>query len=181
MTTSVSTKKLSIKFQTLGAVICIIAAVSIPQILHLLGAATGVGTSLGEIFLPMHLPIILAGLLAGPYAAGAAGFLSPLISFMLTGMPKQQNLLFMMIELTVYGICAGILRDVKLNSVLKVLITQGAGRIVRISAMAAGLYLFDLQVSPLSVLYGIKTGLIGIILQLILIPLICVRIKNADK
>lgn len=181
MTTSLSAKKLSVKFQTLGAVICMIAAVSIPQILHLLGAAAGVETSLGEIFLPMHLPVILAGLLAGPYAAGAAGFLSPLISFMLTGMPKQENLLFMMIELASFGICAGILKDVKINSVLKVLITQAAGRTIKLAALAVCLYLFDLQTSPVSVLYGIKTGLIGIILQLVLIPLILFRIEKADK
>lgn len=57
MTSAVSKTKLSVKFQTLGALISIVAAVAVPQVLHLLGAASGIGTALGEVFLPMHLPI----------------------------------------------------------------------------------------------------------------------------
>lgn len=70
MTTSITSKKLSVKTQTIGALIALVSAVALPQIVHVIGAASEMGTSLGEIFLPMHLPIILMGFLVGPYAAG---------------------------------------------------------------------------------------------------------------
>lgn len=60
--------RLSVKVQTLATIAAIIGAVVVPQIFHTLGAVSGLGTALGETFLPMHLPIILVGLLAGPYA-----------------------------------------------------------------------------------------------------------------
>lgn len=139
------------------------------------------GTSLGEIFLPMHLPIILMGFFVGPYAAGIAGLLSPLVSFALTGMPSNGMLPFMMIELCVYGICAGLLKDVKFLTIAKVLIAQIAGRLVRAGAIAVGFYVFDSAVNPTVVLTSITAGLFGIILQLVIIPLAVYRIKEADN
>lgn len=139
------------------------------------------GTLLGEIFLPMHLPIILVGLPEGPYAAGAAGLLSPLVSFALTGMPSSVMLPFMMIELCVYRICAGLLKAVKLPTIAKVLIAQIAGRLIRAGAIAVGFYVFDSVVNPTVVLTSITAGLFGIILQLVIIPLAVYRMKEADN
>lgn len=181
MTTAITSKKLSVKTQTIGALIALVSAVALPQLVHVIGAASGMGTSLGEIFLPMHLPIILVGLLAGPYAAGAAGLLSPLVSFALTGMPSSVMLPFMMIELCVYGICAGLLKDVKLPTIAKVLIAQIAGRLVRAGAIAVGFYVFDSVVDPTVALTSITAGLFGIILQLVIIPLAVYRLKEADN
>lgn len=120
--------KLSVKVQTLAALAAIVGAVAVPQIFHALGAVSGLGTSLGEAFLPMHLPIILAGLLAGPYAGAIAGLLGPLASFAVSGMPGIAMLPFMMIELCAYGLFAGLLRNVKLPTIAKVLAVQTAGR-----------------------------------------------------
>ena len=58
--------RLSVKVQTMATIAAIAGAVAVPQIFHVLGAAFGLGTGLGESFLPMHLPILLVGLLAGP-------------------------------------------------------------------------------------------------------------------
>ncbi len=180
MTTVIKRKKLSVKAQVIGALIALISAVALPQLVHVAGAVSGMGTSLGEIFLPMHLPIILMGLLVGPYAAGVAGMLSPLVSFALTGMPTSVMLPFMMIELCAYGICAGLLRNVKLPVILKVLITQIAGRIIRAVAIAVGFYAFSTAVQPAVILTSITAGLFGIILQLIIIPLAVYRLKEED-
>ncbi|MDE5763678.1 MAG: ECF transporter S component [Ruminococcus sp.] len=181
MTTAITSKKLSVKTQTIGAFIALVSAVALPQLVHVIGVASGMGTSLGEIFLPMHLPIILMGFLVGPYAAGAAGLLSPLVSFVLTGMPSSVMLPFMMIELCVYGICAGLLKDVKLPTIAKVLIAQIAGRLVRAGAIAVGFYVFDSVVNPTVALTSITAGLFGIILQLVIIPLAVYRLKEADN
>ena len=96
--------RLSVKAQTLATLAAIVGAVVVPQIFHTLGAISGLGTALGETFLPMHLPIILVGLLAGPYAGAIAGLLGPLASFALSGMPGIAMLPFMMIELCAYGL-----------------------------------------------------------------------------
>ena len=181
MTTTITSKKLSVKTQTIGALIALVSAVALPQIVHVIGAASGMGTSLGEIFLPMHLPIILMGFLVGPYAAGIAGLLSPLVSFALTGMPSNVMLPFMMIELCVYGICAGMLRNVKLPVIAKVLIAQITGRLIRAGAIAIGFYAFDTIVKPAVALTSITAGLFGIILQLVIIPLAVYRLKKADN
>lgn len=174
-------KKISAKAQAIGTIIALLSAVALPQIVHVIGAVSEMGTSLGETLLPMHLPIILAGLLAGPYAAGIAGFLSPLLSFALTGMPKSAMLPFMMVELCAYGICAGLLRNAKIPTVAKVLIAQIAGRAVRGIALAIGFYAFNTAVAPATVLTSITAGLFGIVLQLAIIPLAVYRLKNADN
>jgi len=180
MTTVITHQKISVKAQVIGALIALVSAIALPQLIHVVGAVSGMGTSLGEILLPMHLPIILMGLLVGPYAAGTAGLLSPLVSFALTGMPTSVMLPFMMIELCVYGICAGLLRNVKLPVIAKVLIAQITGRAIRAAAIAVGFYAFGTAVQPAVILTGITAGLFGIILQLIIIPLAVYRLKEAD-
>ena len=180
MISALSKTKLSVKTQTIGGILAIIAAVALPQVFHLIGKISGIGTSLGETFLPMHLPIILAGLLTGPYAAGAAGLIAPALSFLMTGMPSSLMLPFMMIELCVYGISSGLLRNVKMPSVLKVFISQIVGRLVRAGAILIGFHAFHSLVKPVIIYKSVLTGLFGIILQLVLIPLIVFRLKEAD-
>lgn len=181
MTTAISKPKLSLKAQTFGAIVAIISAVALPQAIHLLGTASGTGTALGEILLPMHLPIILAGLLVGPYAAGIAGLGSPLIAFCLTGMPTAAMLPFMMIELAAYGICAGALRSVRIPDIAKVFTVQVTGRLIRAAAILIGFYCFDSAINPTVILTSIKIGLIGLVLQLVIIPLAVYRLRKADN
>ncbi len=169
----ISKPRLSVKLQTVTIVIAVIAAVALPQLCHAVGGAMGMGSALGEMLLPMHLPIILAGLVAGPYAAGIAGILSPAVSFMLTGMPMAGLLPFMMIELCVYGIASGMLRNIKLPVIAKVIIAQIAGRAVRAAAILTAVYAFDYTGVKVSIITAsIATGLAGIVLQWLLIPLI---------
>ena len=113
--------RLSVKVQTLAMFAAVAAAVAFPQLLHITGKMLGVGNSLGEMFLPMHLPILLVGLLAGSYAGAAAGLLAPIFSFALSGMPAMAVLPLMMVELFFYGLCTGLLRNVKMPVVLKVI------------------------------------------------------------
>lgn len=179
---SAGKSKVSVKVQTIWAIVAIAGAVAVPQIFHVLGAASGLGTSLGETFLPMHLPIILAGLLAGPYAGAAAGLLGPLASFALTQMPGAVMLPFMMIELCAYGLFAGLLRDVKLPTVVKVLTVQIAGRAVRAAAILISVYAFGNEAIKVATIWkSIGTGLFGLALQWALIPLIIYRVENLKK
>lgn len=170
-------KTLSVKIQALAGLIAIVSAVALPQLFHLMGAASGLGTALGEAFLPMHLPIILAGLLCGPYAAAAAGAASPLISFLLTGMPGVVMLPFMCVELFAYGLTAGMLRSTKMPTIAKVVIAQIAGRGVRALAIVLGANFFNSTLNVSIIWTSIAAGVFGIALQWVLIPLVIYRAK----
>jgi len=180
--TSISVKnKLSVRAKALATLISLAAAVLLPQICHLIGRATGVGTGLGELLLPMHLPILVAGLMAGPFVGAVSGALAPVISFALTGMPSFVVLPFMIIELAAYGLVSGVMASTKINSILKVLIAQVSGRAIRGICVIASYYLFSSPVSPASIISGVKSGAVGILIQLSVIPLIVYLVEHAEK
>lgn len=142
-------------------------------------ALFGGNEAFGETFLPMHLPIILVGLLAGPYAGLVSGALGPLCSFALSDMPGLVMLPFMMIELAVYGLSAGLLRNVKFPSVGKVVTAQLAGRIVRAAAILLAVYAFGNEsIRIASIWNSVVTGLPGLLLQWSLLPLIVFWVEN---
>lgn len=173
MTTRRITKQVAIH-RIAAAVGAVAAAVLLPQLCHLLGRWLGLGAAIGTAFLPMHLPVMLAGMLAGPVVGLAAGAVSPLISALLTGMPAATLLPFMMIELAVYGGCAGLLRGTRLPGVLQVLCTQIVGRAVRALAILLAVWGFGYTGLSVSVIWtSITAGVAGILLQLLLLPLLC--------
>lgn len=174
-------KKISIKTQTIFGLAAVVSAVALPQLFHIMGATSGLGTSLGEVFLPMHLPIILAGLLAGPYSAALAGAAAPLLSFLLSGMPSAVMLPFMCIELCVYGLSSGLLRNAKMPTIAKVIISQTAGRLVRAAAILIGVNFFESAVKASIIWTSISVGIFGLVLQWTLIPLIMYRVGNKDN
>ena len=174
--------RLSIKAQTAAAAAAVVGSVALPQVFHVLGALSGLGTALGEIFLPMHLPIMLVGLLAGPYAGAVAGLLAPAVSFGLTAMPGAAMLPFMMIELCVYGLLAGLLRNVNAPTLAKVIAVQVGGRAVRAAAILLAVDVLHISKLPVSIiLTSIKTGAFGLALQWVLLPLLVFWAESADR
>ena len=175
-------QRLSVKAQTLAAILAVIGAIAVPRLFHAVGAVSGLGTALGETFLPMHLPIILTGFLAGPFVGAAAGLLGPLTSYLLTAMPGSVMLPFMMIELCVYGLTAGMLGNVKIPCIAKVFAVQLIGRAVRAIAILASVHVFGNNgVNTGIILTSITAGLPGIILQWSIIPLLMYRIEGMTK
>lgn len=173
MNSTITSRKISVKAQVIGALATIVAAVAFPQLCHLIGAAIHKGTAVGEIFLPMHLPIILCGIFAGPYAAAIAGVLGPVASFLMTGMPKSAMLPFMMIELAAYGFASGMLSKTRLPIIVNVLFTQIIGRAVRAAAIVFAFYVLGMTaINPSIILSSIAMGIAGIVLQLVIIPII---------
>lgn len=178
---AVPIKRLSVKQQTIATITAIVAAVAVPQIFHIIGVVSGQGTAVGETFLPMHLPILLVGLIAGPYAGAIAGLLGPLASYALSGMPKAGMLPFMMLELCIYGLCAGVLKEVKIPTILKVLIAQVSGRGVRAIAILLAVYAFGNEAVSVSVIWNsIVTGIPGLLLQWSLLPLIIFWLEHRN-
>ena len=175
-----SESKVAFMPQTYATIVSIIMAVLAPQIAHVLGRAFGVEKAIGEIILPMHFPVILVGVLAGPYAGLITGLMGPLASSLLTGRPAMVKLPFMMIELGAYGLVAGLLRNTRLNMVFKVLIAQLAGRVIRALAIIIAVSGFgnpNLEIA--AIIPGYVKGIIGIALELALIPLIMWGINKA--
>lgn len=164
--------RLSLTAKAASTALAIVAAVALPQLFHVIGAVSGQGTALGVAFLPMHLPIIFIGLIAGPAVGAIAGVAAPLASFMLSGMPGMAMLPFMMIELCAYGLVAGLLRCVKMPSLVKVVLAQFAGRVVLTGATAIAVFAFGSGNSIAATWTSdLAAGLPGLALQWALVPL----------
>ncbi|MCK4427100.1 MAG: ECF transporter S component [candidate division Zixibacteria bacterium] len=166
--------KFSAKEITLTALF-ITLGVILPIVFHQFALA-------GRMFLPMHIPVFLAGIFVGPVGGLIVGLACPTLSFLLTGMPPPYAVPLMSMELPVYGVSIGILiKWIKLP-ILSLLISMILGR------LAFGLGLFVLG-QFLSLPYGLEafikvsviTGLPGIAIQLILIPLLIKTIQLTKK
>ena len=82
----------------------IAVAVALPAISHRLGLPV-------LYLLPMHWPVLLAGLAYGWVGGALVGALAPAASFLTSGMPGPAYLPAMTVELAVYGLVAGLLRE----------------------------------------------------------------------
>lgn len=171
----------TIKSKTIATLLAIGASIVLPQLFHLLGSITNSNTLLGEKFLPMHLSIILVGFLAGSVAGVSAGVLSPLLSFALTKMPSQIMLPYMMIELGTYGLVAGLFSKIRIPIIIKLMIVQIFGRLIKALAIIIGISVFNSQIDNSIILTSIYVGIPGLILQWILIPLIMFFINKKMK
>ena len=168
----------SLRGKLLLTLCAIVGSVALPQIVHLVGAAAGIGNSLGELLLPMHFFVLLAGLLAGPAVGAVTGACAPLLSYLLSGMPREAVLPFMMIELIGYGLLAGLVSATRFNSFVKLLLAQLGGRVLRAAAVLVAVYGAGLQtVSVESIWRAIPAGLLGILLQWCIIPLLLFRLR----
>ncbi|MBQ8791316.1 MAG: ECF transporter S component [Ruminiclostridium sp.] len=160
------------------AFLSVVAAVALPQICHYIGVLTGTGANLGAMLLPMHIPVLLAGFLGGAVVGTTAGVISPLISFAISGMPSAALLPFMVIELAVYGLVAGVLSKKNMNAVLKTAIVLLSGRIARALAVLTSIYAFGNEKLAITAAYMfIVEGVIGTLIQLIVIPFVISRKK----
>ncbi len=150
-------------------------AISFPQIFHL----TGIG---GTVILPMHIPVILAGLLVGPAIGLYVGIIAPIISHFLTGMPPMSPPILppMVVELGVYGFVAGLMyRALKRNTYLSLIAAMISGRIALGVAAYVMMQFFGFELEPMLYVKGaIVTGLPGIVLQLVLIPVLVLMVER---
>ena len=144
----------------------------------------------GRIFLPMHIPVLIGAFFLPWTWAGAVGLLTPILSTLLTGMPPIAPIpsaIMMPFELATYAIIISLLRKNvvqkgKWYSPLLVLMpAMILGRAV------SGLVFFILQkiylavpVTPwVFVTGGIVSGIPGIAIQIVLIPILYhVLIRN---
>lgn len=166
-------------------VVFISLAVATPWVFHQFYLA-------GPIFLPMHIFVLLAGLLFGWRAGLVVGLFTPLASYAISGMPTLAILPQIVIEISFYGLAAGILRE-KFNlrviwSLIGAMIVGRLALLLTVSILCLGGVIYSplslytgmgAEVNPLAVLWSvIWLGWPGIVIQLVSIPLIA---KSLEK
>lgn len=152
------------KIKTVAFVIIFtVLSVLAPMAAHYFG-----GPMAGRIFLPMHFFVLTAGLLLGWRAGLAVGILTPLTSFVVSGMPLLAVLPFVVIEVAAYGLFAGLLRQsLKLNIWVSLPGALIAGRVF----LWLGILLLPTKfIASQYVIGAIVAGWPGILLQIALVP-----------
>jgi len=159
-------------------------AVATPWVFHQFHLA-------GPTFLPMHIFILVAGLLFGWRAGLMVGLFTPLASYAISGMPAIKVLPQIVVEISVYGLAAGILREkFNLRVTWSLIGAMIAGRlsllltVVIIQFISREIYSpLGLQANPLAVLWStIALGWPGIVIQLaFILPIIKLVEKFLDK
>ncbi len=136
----------------------------------------------GTILLPMHICVFIGAMLLGPRIGFLLGLLTPILSFLLTGMPNNIMVYIMTCELATYGLASGFLYK-KLNIYLALISSMILGRISYAVSLFTLLNIFNLeQFSKIaSVTTAVSTGIIGIIIQLVIIPIIVIKLKGILK
>ena len=154
-------------------------AVLLPQLIHL-----ALGQPGGVKWLPMYLPVLVGGSLLGAKWGLAVGALSPLVSFLVTSalgepMPLAARLPFMMAELAVFALVSGLFSKKIFENGLwafpAVIVAQLAGRgaFLGLVALTAGHTPFTVPM-----IWGqIRTGLMGLGVQAILVPLLIIGLR----
>ncbi len=146
---------------------------------------TGQIPGIGSKLLPMHIPVLICGYVCGWQWGLAVGFVVPLLRSVMFGMPPlMPTAAAMAFELAAYGAMTGILNKLFLGR-------KGSVYISLIGAMVAGRLIWGIVSIPI---YGIAgkafswqvfiggallNAVPGIILQLILIPVIILSLKQA--
>lgn len=135
----------------------------------------------GPTFLPMHIFVLLAGLLFGWRAGLIVGFLTPLTSYAISGMPVLRILPQIVVELSTYGLVAGILREkLNLRVIWSLIGAMISGRLVLcLAVLSVSLIVGEsysplgLEANPFIVVWAvIKLGWPGIVIQLASIPIV---------
>ncbi len=150
-------------------------AVLLPIGFHLFGIS-------GRILLPMHIPVLLAGFLVGPASGVVVGLIAPLMSHLLTGMPPTYAVPLMSLELPIYGLVAGLAyKHLHFNIYIALVLALIVGRLM----FGLGLFVLGMFIELpytaaafFSTGGAIVSGLPGIAVQIIVIPLLVAAVRR---
>ncbi|MFR1982667.1 MAG: hypothetical protein ACLS4Z_02285 [Christensenellaceae bacterium] len=163
--------KITVKALISAGVIAL--AVILPQLVHLFSGAAG-GAMAAHVP-PRTYRRLFAGLALGL----GVGVLSPVVSFLITSMtgnamPAASRLPYLIAELAVFAVVSGVFsKKISENLWLAfpaVLLAQVSGRAVFL--MVAAIFQSIAPLSAAAVWSQIQTGLLGLVLQAVLVPFI---------
>lgn len=173
--------KITVKFLVAAGIVAL--AVALPQLVHLVAGAEG-----GIKWLPMYLPVLLGGCLLGTWWGLGIGILSPVTSFLITfaagnPMPIVQRLPFMICELAVFAAISGAFSKYIVKNIWlafpAVLFAQVSGRLTFLTLAAIFQNVSALNVSI--VWAQIQVGLLGMVLQALIVPLVVMAISKFTR
>ena len=137
----------------------------------------------GRIFSPMHIPVLLAGLLTGPLYGLLVGFVTPLLSATLTGMPPLAILPGMTVELAIFGLVSGLfiryfpirgyVPAIYISLVSAMLLGRVGAGVVNALIFQLGTYSMEIWITSYFV-----TSFPGILVHLIAVPHVCFALKQ---
>lgn len=149
---------------------------------------TGQIKEIGDSLLPMHIPVMLCGLLCGPGYGAAIGLGLPFLRSVTFGMPPlYPNAVWMALELATYGLVIGIAsRGLKVkgawNTYLSLIIAMLSGRVVwgiaKAVLLGVGGRAFTVS---MFIVGGFVDAALGIVLQLVLIPLLIMVVERGNN
>jgi hypothetical protein len=168
MITKLQVLKLTRTKEAVFAAVFTALAVYTPMLVHHFG-----GVAAGRIFLPMPFFVLAAGLLFGWRAGLVTGLVSPIVSFLLNGMPMANILPFITIQLCAYGFATGMLRE-WFNEWISLAGGLAAGMLV--SGLAV--FLFFKMNAAAFVSSALFDGWIGIAIQFATLPILFHFIKK---
>ncbi len=145
-----------------------VLAVYAPILIHAVSGVDG-----GRTYLPMPFFVLAAGLLLGWRAGLATALMSPVVSYLISGMPMANILPFVTLQLAAYGMIAGILGK-KYDTFVSVAAAIATGWL----AIGVSMLLFSKMSALDYVAQGLRAGFPGIALQIVLIPLIALLAKK---
>jgi uncharacterized membrane protein len=160
--------------QMTNAALFLAVSVILPSIFHMSGID-------GRIFLPMHLPVLLAGFFLSPLMAFIVGLLAPFLNTLVTGMPVLFPIaIIMSVELGIYGLVTALISGSKSRiPIVALIVAMLAGRLAAGGIVYVLVVLFGVKTNPLIYLQGaVLTGIPGIAIQLLLIPLLLKYLKG---
>ncbi len=159
----------------IGTVLLSGIGIALPRIFHVLA-----GSSAGATFLPMHIAVLIASIVFGVVSGTIVAGSSVISSFLLTGMPSIDRLPYMLIELVIYAVFLGLFNK-KFNSYISLIATIILGRVIYSGVLFMAINVLGLPTYGLSVINSLVTGLPGIIIQLLFVPIIAKLIKKGIK
>lgn len=141
---------------------------------------------LGMAFSPLHLPVLLCGLLCGWSYGAICGIVGPVVSSVLSGMPGAAQLVYMIPELAVYGLAAGLgmklfhtgktTADVYLSLIPAMVLGRVAGGVVRALFYLSSAQNYSIALWASAYFAGTMPA---VILQVIVLPLLVLLLIKA--
>jgi len=150
-------------------------SLGLPQTLHFMPIG-----NLGRVLLPINFSVILASMILGVPTGLFLGIASPLFSHLFFGMPTMMILPILMTECIFFGVISGYLKNKIPNKFVVVILTLVLGLAMSFLVLFIGqIYFTNPNVMLLAGL--VKSGVPGMVLQILLIPILVDKLNNYIK
>lgn len=168
MMTNTQVLKISKTKEAIFSVVFTALAIYTPTLIHYFAGVDG-----GRTYLPMPFFVLLAGILLGWRAGLATAVMSPIVSYLISGMPMTNILPYVTVQVVALGAVSGFLRE-KYNAFLAVAASIAASWL----AIGIALALFSKMSAVGYAATGLKAGLPGTLIQLLAVPAILFLLKH---